>query len=111
METNEEKLPPGTPDTWSIEELRDAPPPRSFLDDRVAGLSAREMRSAAFMCAALLAAFAITGLLLGKLHPSLDQITLSHCAQVPDEAKRLGCYDRLANGVQLPSKGGSPFSD
>ncbi len=96
-------------DGWSAEELDEFVPAQPSPDDRIAGLSATQMRAAAAICVVLFAGIAGTGLALSKYDRSTEPIALSDCAQLSDGTKRLACFDRLATAVTLPFKGGSPF--
>lgn len=96
-------------DNWNVDELNDPPAARFSIVDRTAGLSDSQMHSAALICAALLAAFAISGLALSKLDQSEQPLALSDCAQKRDGAERLICFDQLAKSMTRPFKGGSPF--
>lgn len=94
---------------WSVDELNDPLPARSLMVDRIAGLSESQTHSAALICAALLAVFAISGLALKALDQGEQPLALSDCAHERDGAERLRCFDQLANSLARPFKGGSPF--
>ena len=113
MSADGEKYNPESGDpnpVWIGDELDELPSMYLRSHDRIAGMSDMQTRLAALLCAVLLTGIACTGLLLGALDQSNEQLELSDCAQISKQSERLECFDRFAQqSVAAPFKGGSPF--
>ena len=93
--------------SWSFDELKASSTPNTFSADRIAGMSADQTRTAAILCALLLALFAAMGVWSAEIAKEQSPAALSDCSPLHDDLRRLACYDRPANSVDAPSKGGS----